>query len=44
MCDFRGRSRATLVAVSVDDVRSMEKLWGKKATAQEIRIELVEGM
>ena len=42
--DFGGRSRATLVAVSVDDVRSMEKLWGKKATVQESRIELVEGM
>ena len=37
------RCRAALVAASADDVRSMGKLWGKKATVQESRIELVKG-
>ena len=38
------RFRDVLVAVSADDIRSMGKFWGKKATVSEIRDELVEGI
>ena len=38
------RSKSALVAASADDVRNMGKFMGEKATVQESRIKLVEGM